>query len=432
MRGKITKRSVDALRLAGEAREAVLWDTELKGFGLRVQRGGVKSYILHYRIGSGRGALLRKLTVGKHGSPWTAETARAEVMRLLTLVAQGKDPAPGKYEISTVGQLCDRYLEAARAGTVITRFRRPKRPSTIAIDEGRVSRHIKPLIGKMPVGELRRAHVQRMADAIAQGKTAGTFKARLPTRGTKGASALSFAIDPTVKPRGHAIVTGGPGTAARVVELLGGIYSWAEKRELVPGPNPVRGVETVRGEARDRVLTDDELRTLGNTLAEKEDKLPMPVALNGCKVLLYSGNYSTAHDVDTVVEGLIRHHRDGRGVFGLWLNATGGEAGVPVARSEPVPLEELPGLLVAADVHLIALRPQFCGIVLPSKVYGCIASRRPVVFVGPAGSDVHLLCAGADLPAYERVEPGDAAGFAAALDRLAAVETRASAMEPAS
>jgi hypothetical protein len=79
----------------------------------------------------------------------------------------------------------------------------------------------------------------------------------------------------------------------------------------------------------------------------------------------------------------------------------------------------LPRLLVSADVHLISLRPAFSGIVLPSKVYGCIASRRAVLFVGPTGSDVHLLCGAADLPAYEQVDPGDVVGFAVALDRLA-------------
>jgi Arm DNA-binding domain len=82
MQGKITKRAVDGLASAGDA-EAVLWDTDVKGFGLRARSGGSKSYILHYRVGSGRGAPLRKLTIGKHGSPWTPETARTEAKRLL-------------------------------------------------------------------------------------------------------------------------------------------------------------------------------------------------------------------------------------------------------------------------------------------------------------------------------------------------------------
>jgi hypothetical protein len=161
------------------------------------------------------------------------------------------------------------------------------------------------------------------------------------------------------------------------------------------------------------------------------DEVPIetPDQLKGLQVLLYSGNYGVAHDSDTVVGGLIKHHSRGTGTFGLWLNAIGSradfveqqlrEAGIPVARSQPGPLEELPRLLVAADGHLISLRPEFSGIVLPSKVFGCIASRRPVLFVGPASSDVHVLCRDAGLPAYEHVEVGDIDGFAAALDRLA-------------
>ena len=162
----------------GDGREAALWDGELKGFGVRAQRGNVKSYILHYRIGAGRTAPLRKLTIGKHGSPWTAETARAEAKRVMAIVVQGKDPAGAKSENLTVGQLCDHYLDAARSGLVMTRFKRPKRSTTVAIDEGRVSRHIKPLVGKIPARDLRRADVQRMADAIAQRKTAGIFKGK--------------------------------------------------------------------------------------------------------------------------------------------------------------------------------------------------------------------------------------------------------------
>ncbi len=42
----------------------------------------------------------------------------------------------------------------------------------------------------------------------------------------------------------------------------------------------------------------------------------------------------------------------------------------------PVPLEQLPPLLIAADVHLITLRDAFVGYVLPSKVHACIEFRK--------------------------------------------------------
>src|SRR5215212_9273853 len=91
MRGKITKKSVDGLPCRNGL-ETVLWDQEVKGFGVRA-RGATKSYILHYRVGSGRGAPLRKFTIGKHGSPWTPDQARTEAKRLLGLVAAGADPS---------------------------------------------------------------------------------------------------------------------------------------------------------------------------------------------------------------------------------------------------------------------------------------------------------------------------------------------------
>jgi hypothetical protein len=159
----------------------------------------------------------------------------------------------------------------------------------------------------------------------------------------------------------------------------------------------------------------------------REQPAARPASLAGRKILLYSGNYGVAHEVETVIEGLARHSREGNARFGLWLNATGQNAdlverrlmelGVPVARTPPVPVDQLPNLLAAADAHLITLRPEFSGIVLPSKVYACILSTRPIIFVGPQSSDVHLLCSRAR-QRYVQVTPGDSAAFATALDDL--------------
>jgi hypothetical protein len=161
----------------------------------------------------------------------------------------------------------------------------------------------------------------------------------------------------------------------------------------------------------------------------REKPAPRPTELSTRKLLLYSGNYGVAHEIDTVVKGLIQHHQKGSGSFGLWLNATGSgvesviaplrAARIPIALSDPVVLDQLPHLLAAADAHLVTLRPSFSGLVVPSKIYGCLDSGRPILFVGPKSSDVHLLCMQAKGTAYEQVEPGDIAAFAAALERLA-------------
>jgi len=48
--------------------------------------------VLHYRIGTGRGAPIRKLTIGRHGSPWTPETARKEAKTLRGMIEDGAAP----------------------------------------------------------------------------------------------------------------------------------------------------------------------------------------------------------------------------------------------------------------------------------------------------------------------------------------------------
>jgi hypothetical protein len=80
---------------------------------LVVTPGGAKSYAIDYRTGSGRGSPKRRLTIGKHGSPWTPETARSEARRLLAEVAAGRDPAAPREEernALTFGELVDLYL----------------------------------------------------------------------------------------------------------------------------------------------------------------------------------------------------------------------------------------------------------------------------------------------------------------------------------
>lgn len=154
-----------------------------------------------------------------------------------------------------------------------------------------------------------------------------------------------------------------------------------------------------------------------------------PAALSGRRIILYSGNWGVAHDHATFVEGFARFCAQHGEVAGVWLNATGKRAdvveaelrsrGLPCARTQPCALAKLPSVLLAADVHLVTLHDAFVGYVLPSKVYACIASGRPILFVGSADSDVHALCLEQVPPQrYRRVEVGDVAGIAAALTEL--------------
>lgn len=252
---RITKRVVDGLK-PDQDRDLFVWDDEIRGFGLRMKPSGSASFLVQYKTPQGR---TRRMVVGKVGT-LTPEEARKLARALLAEAEQGRDPSAERHDArqaATVEQLCCEYLQAARAGLVMTRFRKPKRASTVAIDEGRIARHVVPLIGDKIAASISRADVQRMADAIAAGKT----KARVKT-----------------KARGVANVTGGAGTAARVVELLGGVWTWAERRGLVSGANPAHGIETQRGEAKERVLSREELARLGAILREQEPVRSLAVA----------------------------------------------------------------------------------------------------------------------------------------------------------
>ncbi len=246
---KLTKRTVDAS--APRAKEYFVWCGGTRGFGVRVYPSGKKVFVAQVRVGRST----RRLKIGLYG-PFTVDQARTAAEEIIRTASMGIDPQRAKRETRvalSVQELCDRYMEQARAGLVMTRFGQPKRKSTVSVDEGRVSRHIKPLIGTIPARDLSRVDVQRMADQIAQGKTRGIHKG---------------------KKRGKAVVKGGAGTAARVVSLLGGIFSWAEKRGYASGLNPVRGVETLRSQPRDRVLATAEIAALGQALHEKRETTP--------------------------------------------------------------------------------------------------------------------------------------------------------------
>lgn len=219
------------------------------------------------------------------------------------------------------------------------------------------------------------------------------------------------------------------GKASFALSLLGRMTWWLRRRVNlfeVLGEDQ-RRILTAGNIASERIVIKRDLPPVAIT--GHETPCAKPAELAGHLVLLYSGNYGVAHDVDTVFEGYRRHHREGSGRFALWLNATGANAdvierrlkgeGLVHARTAPGPLSELPRLMAAADAHLITLRDEFAGYVLPSKVYACLASRRPVLFVGPTESDVHLLCSQSRHSAYAHVRSGDAVAFVAALERLA-------------
>ncbi len=244
-----------------------VWDGRVAGFGARRQRDAI-SYFVFYRA-AGR---LRRVTIGRHRSPWLPETARREALRLLGEVAIGKDPAGEKREArraETVAELCDRYMEAATTGRLWTRRGRPKKPSTLTVDRSRIEAHVKPLLGSRSVRSLTRRDIEAFMHRVAEGATARTARSG--------------------RPRGLARVSGGWGAASRTVGMLGAIMEYAVRLGL-RADNPVRGVQRPADGKRDRRLSEDEYARLGEALRRLDQARAIwPHALAAARFLALTG-----------------------------------------------------------------------------------------------------------------------------------------------
>ena len=163
--GKVTKSAVDALFASDRAQ--FLWDPELKGFGVKAEPSGAKSYVLQYRLG-GRAAKVRRYTIGRHGSPWTPATARTEAERLLRLVRQGTDVLEAKREKSRAARdlAFDAYVERFIEECLKERWRASWKDGKSLL-EG----HAVPVLKSKPLPEINRADVRAVLDH-AKGKVA--------------------------------------------------------------------------------------------------------------------------------------------------------------------------------------------------------------------------------------------------------------------
>ena len=113
---------------------------------------GAKIHFVQYRQGSGRAAPKRLYTIGKHGSPWTVDTARQEALRVLGLVVGGANPAEEKKldPAQTVHRLAERFLEIHVA---------KKKPRTVQTYRALIERLILPALGTARVPDLSAVHI---------------------------------------------------------------------------------------------------------------------------------------------------------------------------------------------------------------------------------------------------------------------------------
>jgi integrase len=197
------------------------YDTDVRGFGVRVTAGGAKAFVLNYRNGAGRE---RRLTIGRHPE-WSVGAARDEAKALLRRIDRGDDPL-GQIQAdrlaSTFADLADRY---------IAEHLPRKRPSSQEEDRA----------------------LLKLADGLRHVKVADLGHADIAALHRKVTKAR------------------GPYRANRVRALLSKMFSLAVVWKMRPD-NPVRGVERNHEEGRERYLSADEIARLMRALAGYSNK----------------------------------------------------------------------------------------------------------------------------------------------------------------
>ena len=210
---RLTAATIRALKLPPGATDRVYFDEDLPGFGLRVRASGVHSWMIQYAI-AGR---TRRVVLGL-ASALDPGKARATAKDLLAQVRLGRDPAAEKDRArvraaETFGALLPRFLERQR-----TRLK----PRSYVETARHLQRHAKALHGSPIEAVTRRTIAARLAEIEKHN---------------------------------------GPAARNRVRASLSAYFTWAAKEGYVDN-NPVAFTNKAEEKARERVLSDEELRTI--------------------------------------------------------------------------------------------------------------------------------------------------------------------------
>lgn len=211
---------------------------------MRVSPRGTKTYMLKYRLASGR---VRWKTIGRVGA-MALEEARRRAKKDIGLVADGKDPLLIKdaaRDAFTVGEVADRFLE--------DHVEARRKPATLRLYQLAIDGHVRPKLGAVPVRDVTAEDVLKL----------------------------------------HHRLRATPYMANRVVAVISKLMNWAATAGYRgPGPhlNPCDGVEKFKEAARKRYLTPQELARVGCALRVAERRQAMsPAALTAIRLLLLTG-----------------------------------------------------------------------------------------------------------------------------------------------
>jgi integrase len=213
-------------KIPAVSRTTFLYDSSLKGFGLRVLPSGVRTWIVEYRSdGGGRKAPTRRMSLGRT-ELLSPEKARDLAREILAQARLGQDPAAARAtarKAPTVAELRERYDSEVGAA---------RKKSTNELYAMYWRRHVLPAIGGLRVRDVTHSEI-----AVLHRKIGATT----------------------------------PATANRVLKLLSSFFNWARKiGERPAGDNPARDIEAFPEFPREKFLTLEELMRLGAAIEEAE------------------------------------------------------------------------------------------------------------------------------------------------------------------
>jgi integrase len=226
---RLSKTMVEGLP-APAAGQAVYWDADLTGFGLRISDRGTRTYFVQRRSPDGRQI---KATIGRHGV-WRAEKARARAKVLLGQIAAGVDPAADRRAIRAVEK---ERRSAPTAAALLERYmaehaERKKRVSSVQSDRSLINRHILPELGRRKVADITQPDVEQLHRQIT---------VTAPIAANRAVALLSKAMSLAIR------------------------WDWRSD-------NPCRGIERNPEERRERYLTPSELGRLCDALNRRHDR----------------------------------------------------------------------------------------------------------------------------------------------------------------
>ena len=235
---KLTKRIVDAA--APEAERYIVWDSSLKGFGLRVEASGTKAFLVRYRSAGRK----RFLTIGRFGQ-LTPEQARGLAQETLASVRRGFDPADERRKeraaisvAELVEKFLDEHVDAKRKKATAQHYR------------NLLETYLLPKHGSRKAHDFTRAELARL----------------------------------------HLSLQDRPYQANRLLAVIGSMYSFGERHGLIPeGNNPAAKIERFAESRRERFLSTEELGRLGDAFRKFEFDGRFGPAIAALRLLLFTG-----------------------------------------------------------------------------------------------------------------------------------------------